>query len=359
MRSGDASTRRETRFRRARVLLFFVVAICLTQVGWWIFFQVRESGRERDVAVLVERVDPQRAEARRAARVRMAIGEGLFLAFAMIGGVASLYWLMGRELRREYEQNQLLAAVSHDFRSPLTAIRLIAQSFELGRLKEADRGRMARTLVSNTRRLEDLVENVLATSRLHAGKLHASLEPVDLGEELERCVEQRRALFDERGVVLERAIEPGVIVQADRGLLHCALGNLLDNAMKYSPGQPKIALTVARDGAKARLVVKDSGLGFDPDLTPRLFERFQRGDAERDRSRPGLGLGLYLTKEVVRLHGGTVQARSAGANTGSEFTLLLPGGTVPGTKPPARARETTDRSAPDASDPAVQVRVTP
>ena len=324
MAGGDQGTRRETRFRRARVLLIAVVTVCLAQVGWWIFFQVRESGRERDLLIQLEGGDSQRAEERRAARVRMAVAEGLFLAIAMIGGVASLYWLMGRELKREYEQNQLLAAVSHDFRSPLTAIRLIAQSFELGRVKEADRPRMARTLVSNARRLEDLVENVLATSRLHAGRLHAALEPVDLGQELERCIEQRRSVFDERRVVLERRIEPGVIVRADRGLLHCALGNLLDNAVKYSPETPRIELTVASAGGQATLTVKDAGLGFDPSLKSRLFERFQRGTAERDRSRPGLGLGLYLTKEVLRLHGGTVTADSAGPHTGAAFTVALP-----------------------------------
>ena len=317
-------TRGETRYRGARILLFAVVSICLAQICWWIYFQVRESSRERDLLVQIDGADPEHAEAKRAAKVRMAVGEGAFLASAMIGGVASIYWLLQRELRREYEQNQLLAAVSHDFRSPLTAIRLIAQSFELGRVKEADRERLARTLVLNAKRLEDLVENVLAASRLHAGRLHAALEPIDLGAELERCVEQRRAFFDERHVEVERAIEPGVIVRADKSLLQSALGNLLDNAVKYSSEPARVKVTVERERDCARLTVKDRGVGFEPQLAPRLFERFQRGDAEQDRSRPGLGLGLYLTKEIVRLHGGEVRASSAGPDTGAEFAIVLP-----------------------------------
>jgi len=325
MRSRDERRdRRETRFRRARVLLFVVVMVCLAQVSWWIYFQVRESTRERDLTVQVDGADPERAEARRAGRVRMAVAEGAFLAAAMIGGVASIYWLMGRELRREYEQNQLLAAVSHDFRSPLTAIRLIAQTFELGRARETDRARLAKSLLLNARRLEDLVENVLAAARLHAGRLEAALEPVDLGQELDRCLEQRRALLEERGVALERSVEPGVAVLADRSLLHSAIGNLIDNAVKYSPARPQVSVTVARAAGQARLVVKDRGLGFDPARAPRMFERFQRGDAELDVSRPGLGLGLYLTREIVRLHGGEVAGRSAGPGAGAEFEVVLP-----------------------------------
>jgi signal transduction histidine kinase len=333
MGSSDGSgTTRETRFLRARVLLFVVVGICLAQIAWWIYFQVRESERERAVAEWLGE-DVADAEAHRAARIRMAIGEGGFLAACVIGGVASIYWLLRRELKREFEQNQLLAAVSHDFKTPLTALRLIAQSFELGRVKEGDRARMARTLLSNVRRLEDLVENVLAAARLHAGALRAALEEVDLGEELERCLEQRKALFDERGVEIERRIERDVLVRADRSLLHGAIGNLLDNAVKYSPERPKVAVTVERDGDRARLAVMDHGCGFDPALAERLFERFQRGDQELDRSRPGLGLGLYLTRELVRLQGGEVRASSAGPGTGAHFEVRLPAAVASAAQP--------------------------
>ncbi len=319
----DGSRRKETRFRRARVLLLVVVGVCLAQVGWWVYFQHRESRRESDLTVRLGE-SPARAEAQRAARVRMAVAEGAFLAIAMIGGVVSIYWLMQRELRREYEQNQLLAAVSHDFRTPLTAIRLIAQSFELGRVKEADRAAMAKTLLLNARRLEELVENVLAAGRLHAGRLHASLELVDLGEEVDRCLAQHQSLFDERRAAVERQIEPGIVVHADRSLLHSALGNLLDNAVKYSREPPQLSVVVARAGERARLAVKDRGAGFDPKHATRLFERFHRGDAEADASRPGLGLGLWLTRELVLLHGGEVEAHSDGVGTGAEFAVLLP-----------------------------------
>jgi len=321
-------TPRETRFRRARVVLFLVVAVCLTQIGWWIYFQIRESRRELEFSRrLGESHDV--AIAQQGRRVRMALAEGGFLACALIGGVVSLYWLMNRELEREYEQSQLLAAVSHDFRSPLTAIRLIAQTLELGRASEADRARLSKTLVLNAKRLEDLVENVLAAARLHAGRIQTTLENVDLGVELERALEQRRDLFVERGAEVVRHVDRDVLVDADKSLLHSALGNLLDNAIKYSPEKPRLEVTVARapaqDGAASfgRVIVKDHGLGFAPDAAERLFERFHRGDAEEDKSRPGLGLGLYLSRELVRLLGGEVSARSEGPGRGAEFELRL------------------------------------
>lgn len=320
----DARTQRqETRFRLSRVLLFVVVAVCLAQIGWWIYFQIRESGREYELRT---RVGESAADAAddRARRIRMAIGEGGFLAAALLGGVVSLYWLMKRELQREYEQNQLLAAVTHDFRSPLTTIRLLAQTFELGRANEADRERLARTLVANVRRLEDLVENVLAAARLHAGRLTAAIEPVDLAAEVEKSLEQRRVLLDDRHVALTTALEPGVAARADRSLLQSVLGNLLENAIKYSDGAPAIEVCVARRGGNAELSVQDHGVGFAPAQSERIFERFHRGSAEQESSRPGLGLGLYLAREIVRLFGGTVTATSEGPGLGARFTVALP-----------------------------------
>jgi signal transduction histidine kinase len=319
----DASRLREARFRRARVLVLVVVAVCLATVGWWVAFQVRASRQEMDYSVRLGEATPEVAQARRERRLRMAIAEGGFLGCALVGGVVTLYWLLRRELQREHEQNQLLAAVSHDFKTPLTAIRLIAQSFELDRVEAVNRGALARRLVLNTKRLEELVDNVLAAARLHAGRLHATLESVDLGEELARCLEQRRDWFMERGVTVDRHIDAGVRVRADRHLLQSVVGNLLDNAVKYSRESPHVDVTVARAGASARLVVADRGAGFESKLAPKLFERFQRGDAESDQSRPGLGLGLYLVRELVRLHDGRVSAHSDGPGKGARFEIEL------------------------------------
>src|SRR5262249_41759222 len=161
----------------------------------------------------------------------------------------------------QYEQNQLLAAVSHDFRSPLTAIRLLAQTFELGRVAPSDHGRMTRSLVANVRRLEDLVENVLAAARFNAGRIGAPREVADLAEEVERCLVQRRPLFEHENVTVQSTLARGLQVRVDRGLLQSVLGNLLENAVKYSDGEPRVEVTLARDGTRAALLVRDHGVG--------------------------------------------------------------------------------------------------
>ncbi len=321
--AAAADTVRAVRFRRARIVIFAVVTLCLAQIGWWIYFQLREA--RRDVVAAVQLGDTsEHAESIRKSRERMAVAEGAFLAAALIGGVVSIYWLMGRELTREHEQNQLLAAVSHDFKTPLTSLMLAAQSIELHRGSDADRARLAQTLVANARRLEDLVDNVLAAGRLHAGKLRATFIALDLAAEVERGLAQRAPLLESRGATLVRRIAPGLSVRADPSLLQSALGNLLDNALKYSHEAPHLTVTVERDGAAAKLSVIDRGVGFEQSQALELFDRFQRGAAPADRSRPGLGLGLWLVREIVALHGGSVAAHSAGANCGATFAFTLP-----------------------------------
>src|SRR5262245_7939351 len=176
----------ERRFRRARLVLSCVVGVTLLQIGWWMFFQIRTSNSEFDNQRLLGR-NVAEADAQRWRRVRMTVAEGGFLLAVVTGGLVSIWWLMRRELRREYEHNQLLAALSHAFRSPLAAIRLVAQSFEMNRVPLNERERSAKALLANVQRLEDLVENVLVAARLHAGRLAPRREVLELSAETEKC----------------------------------------------------------------------------------------------------------------------------------------------------------------------------
>ncbi len=326
---ADAPVERERRrFRRARVVLSSIVLVTLLQIGWWMFFQVSAANRELDNERLLGR-DVAVADAQRWRRIRMTLSEGGFLLAVVTGGLVSIWWLMRRELRREYEQNQLLAAMSHDFRSPLTAIRLLAQSFEMNRVPAHERERAGKALLANVQRLEDLVENVLVAARLHAGRLAPRLEPRDLAAEVEKCLEQRAALLSQRGAVVTTSLARDVRVAVDPSLFQSILGNLVENAIKFADGTPRIALALAREpaaGSTARAVlrVRDEGVGFAPEHAAALFDRFHRGGAEQDVSRPGLGLGLFLVREFARLHGGDVTASSRGPGHGCEFVVTLP-----------------------------------
>jgi signal transduction histidine kinase len=318
--------REERRFRRARLVFACVVTVTLLQIGWWIFFQIRTTNREYDNERLLGR-DPVEAEAQRSRRVRMTASEGGFLLLAVIGGVASIWWLMRRELRREYEQNQLLAA-DHDFRSPLTAIRLLAQSFGDEPRPQVERAGTRRRRWRTCSAREDLVENVLSPrASTPAASRRAASRPI--WRPRSKC-RQRAAPF---------AARPRSTARRRAACACCrpslqSIGNLVDNALKFADGTPHIALSLARDGARAVLRVRDRGVGFAPEEAGRLFERFHRGGAEQDVSRPGLGLGLFLVREFARLSGGDVVATSDGPGRGSEFVVMLPlAGDAPASAP--------------------------
>jgi signal transduction histidine kinase len=221
-------------------------------------------------------------------------------------------------------RSQLLAAMSHDFRcrSPRSAARAVLRDEPRPR---AERG-APRTLLANVQRLEDLVENVLVAARLHAGRprraANRSTSPP------RSSAAQQRAAPSRSAVPTSKRRRAACACSSTRAL-QSILGNLVDNALKFADGTPRIALSLAREtgpggAARAVLRVRDQGVGFPPEDAPLLFDRFHRGSAEQDVSRPGLGLGLFLVREFARLHGGDATATSGGPGRGSEFVVTLP-----------------------------------
>ena len=365
-----------------RVFLGVVVAVCLVQIAWWIYFQMRDSREdfEREMrghqlvaerlavgwhdeapanwtaaqrelpdngtlellaettpyGVLVTLRDSTRwklavasatknaLEEEIASRTRMAVGEGGFLVLVVLAAVTAIYVLLGREITRHRQQSQLLSAVTHDFRSPLTAIRLHLQTLQREGVGEEDRKNSVAAALTNLVRLDDLVENVLKTARWQEGRLDPTPQRLDLGTEVGAILTQRRTALVHQRAQVESQFAANCPVNVDPTLLRSLVGNLIENAVKYSPPPAQIHVSVERNGTHAILRVQDRGVGFEPDDAARLFDPFERGRQETDRARPGLGLGLSLVQAITAASGGKVRARSDGPGNGSEFEVRLP-----------------------------------
>lgn len=224
-------------------------------------------------------------------------------------------------------KTQFLALLSHELRNPLTPIRNGIYILERAP-PEHDQARRALTMIARqARHLTRLVDDLLDVTRITRGKVQLQRERVDLSELARRIVEDHQAQFTAAGVSLEVRTEPGELyVQGDRTRLEQVVGNLLNNAIKFTGagGSALLSLNADSRSGMAVLRIKDTGVGLRPEMLPSLFKPFAQDDRTLARSQGGLGLGLALVKGLVELHGGTVAAYSDGPGAGATFTVKLP-----------------------------------
>jgi signal transduction histidine kinase len=169
-----------------------------------------------------------------------------------------------------------------------------------------------------------LIDDLLDVSRIVAGKLRVEKQRVDLASVVAVAVDAARPAARARNVGLTAAITPALFLDADPQRLQQVVSNLLTNALKFTPEHGSVHVDVERRGESATITVNDTGIGIAPELLPRVFDRFQQGDSSTRRTHSGLGLGLAIVKHLVEIHGGRVDAASAGPGCGSSFTVTMP-----------------------------------
>nr|WP_315595643.1 PAS domain-containing sensor histidine kinase [uncultured Cupriavidus sp.] len=218
--------------------------------------------------------------------------------------------------------DHFVAAVSHELRSPLHAILWWTTLLERG-TDPAHVGRAAQVIERNTRQLARMVDDLLDSGAIATGKLSVELRPLDMGALAATVAEDLRLDAESRLVSLIVSDLVPCTVMGDENRLKQVVLNLLSNALKFAErGTVEVAVTV--DGDHAVLSVRDSGVGISPEALERIFERFEQAHHDRTNRAPGLGLGLWMVKNLVLMHNGTVNAHSEGLGKGATFRVRLP-----------------------------------
>jgi PAS domain S-box-containing protein len=222
-------------------------------------------------------------------------------------------------------KDDFVATVSHELRTPLNAILGWAQLLMLQRPDPPTLAHGLSVIERNTRLQAELISDLLDVSRIVSGKLRLELRLVDLPTAVEQALDTVRPTAAEKRVTLVADIEPGIgPIAGDVTRLKQVVWNLLSNAVKFTPSEGRVRVRVARDGGAALIEVTDTGVGIRSDFLPHLFDRFRQGDPSTTRRFGGLGLGLTIVKQLVEMHGGTVEAHSEGEQKGSRFSVRLP-----------------------------------
>lgn len=227
----------------------------------------------------------------------------------------------------EAVRRDFVANVSHELRTPLTIVGGFAETLQEPDIPADKRADFARTIFSNTQRMQRIVDELLDLSRIESGHWQPHPQQVRVDDAAREIFGRVAATAKSKGVSLDTKIEAETIV-ADRTALEQILFNLVENALRHTGAGGRITIETAGADRGVNLIVKDTGSGIPPEHLPRIFERFYRADAGRSREAGGTGLGLAIVRHLVEAHEGNVTAESA-VGSGTTIRILFPGGVTP------------------------------
>ncbi|MBW3671951.1 MAG: response regulator, partial [Acidobacteria bacterium] len=263
------------------------------------------------------------------------VASGLAAQAAVAIDNANLYELARRDRNRAEQANvakdQFLANLSHELRTPMTAIVGWVRMLQLGGLEDAEYEEAIEAISRSARAQAQLIEDILDVSRIATGKMKIEKKPIDLKDVIEAAVDSVWPSLEAKRIDLIQQIpETPMPISGDPHRLQQVIWNLLSNSIKFTYAEDTIELTAERQDGTARITVRDSGEGIDPEALPHIFERFRQADGTSTRTYGGLGLGLSLVDYIVKAHDGVVSAESAGKGKGASFLIELPLETQPG-----------------------------
>jgi signal transduction histidine kinase len=315
--------------RSVQVGFFLLLVVCAAQLAFWMWDEWRYTAMmtERLSAALAatgagtEQIAQLQLE--RGHRLNRYAWEGAFFLAVLLAAMAVVLKALREEAELRRRQEQFLAAVSHEFKSPLASLRLSVETLSLRDPAAAERAELVRRIVVELGRLERMVANTLDTSRLASGG-EAHPERVELDAVAREMTDELAEFAAECGVRVDLEVPHGLVVLADRDGVRTVLRNLLHNAIKASPRGGAVRVHGEAELHDVVLEVSDDGVGFPPKDATRLFEQFYRVEGDGSGRMQGTGLGLYLVERLVSHAGGRVRAQSAGHGLGAVFTVRWP-----------------------------------
>lgn len=305
------------------IIFGIVIALVVALTVLWNFVLAHDYARIRDLAREAEEVGGAFHW------TFIALGSAFFLTILIL--LIYLGIKLFAEIRFSERQSRFIASVTHELNSPLSSIKLFAQTLRKPDLSADERARFLDLVLADVERLRSLIANVLRQAQIDGARLTLAKERVALGELVEMYAQGLSAALAKQGGgdrALAVRIEADAEVEIDRAIFRQALDNLVDNAFKFSKeDRARVEIAVVEAGRPDRIAidVRDEGIGIEKRDLREIFTRFRRsGTKDPSRARPGTGLGLSIVRAIVEAHGGTVEAHSPGPGGGATFRIELP-----------------------------------
>ncbi len=232
-------------------------------------------------------------------------------------------------------KDEFLATLSHELRTPLNTVLGWLTMLRTGSMREDQRTHALEVIERNARLQAQLIEDLLDVSRIVTGKLRLETRPLMLAPAVSTVLEALRPTAEAKGVTLQPLIDVETTkILGDPSRVQQIFWNLLSNAIKFTPPGGHVSVELTKDdGRYVEVTVRDTGIGIPPAFLPQIFERFRQADSSTTRAHSGVGLGLSIVRDLVKLHGGSVEAHSDGADRGTSFVVRFPAATAAETSP--------------------------
>lgn len=253
-------------------------------------------------------------------RTTQYVAEGATFLIVILIGAVVVYGSFSRRMMLSRQQNNFMLAVTHELKSPLAAIKLNLQTLEKHQLDEEKRRMLIDRSIKESNRLNDLCNNMLFTSQIEGRQYKPTIEPINFSEMAEEIVADFAGRYSRK---FEEDIEAGCKVSGDIAMLRIAINNLLENAIKYTPEDKTITVTLVKKQDNALLSITDEGTGIPDNEKGKIFDKFYRIGNENSRKAKGTGLGLYLSNKIIAQHKGRINVKD-NKPAGSVFEIQLP-----------------------------------
>lgn len=310
-------------------LVYWVLLTYMVAALFWWFIALEKQNRDitnirlnelkkDDPAYYNRTVSIEDAKKRKTAQY---IGEGTtFLALILVGAVY-VYRATRRQIRLSQQQQNFMMAITHELKTPIAVAQLNLETLQKRKLDEDKQQKLISNTLQEANRLNTLCNNILFASQLDAGAYHSNKEELNFTDLVEGCVDDFHNRFPQRRIIEQ--VSEGIYLTGEPLLLQMLVNNLLDNALKYSPKDLPVTISLTEDAKKIRLIVNDEGFGVANDEKKKIFDKFYRSGDENTRKAKGTGLGLYLCKKIVESHNGYISVTD-NYPAGSSFAASFP-----------------------------------
>ncbi|HMH22618.1 MAG TPA: ATP-binding protein [Puia sp.] len=305
------------------VLLVYIISLLL----WWFIALQTQSRQMSNYRLLELKMDDPAYEARLNAisaeedrKTAQYIGEGSTFLFVILVGAIFVYREVRRQIRLQVQQQNFMMAVTHELKTPIAVTKLNLETLQKHRLDEQKQQKIIRSALQETDRLDALANNILVASQMEGGAYIQAKEELDFPTLVGSTMEDFIRRFPERK--WQFATGPAFTILGDPFLLRMLINNLVENAIKYSPRESTIAVTLKNEGAHPVLLIKDEGAGIKDEEKKKIFSKFYRSGNEKTRNTQGTGLGLYLCRKIANDHKASIGV-SDNSPAGSIFTVIF------------------------------------
>ena len=287
--------------------LFYLLSLyVLIQFSWWGYLLIFSS---QEPAVNIEK------------RTYMILGEGSVFLLLLLLGFWKIKNSIDKEISFSKNQNNFLLSITHELKTPIASIKLFLQTLQKGKISISKNQDLLEATIHENQRLENLINNILFASAMDSKKMKPNKQKVDFVPFLDKI--KSRHLVNHPLCSIKTEINTGFFIHADAFMLETVINNLLDNAIKYSIGNCEITIVANSTKTESEVSIIDNGPGIKKNEIPSIFNRFYRIENEETRSEKGSGLGLFISKQFILLHGGKIEYER-NMPTGSVFKISLP-----------------------------------